>query len=165
MELSDDTKNALVQLLAIRINNNLQNVTHTNKDKNDATVSPAKWNASFLSNTKQLCTAITGSAGVAAGNLVIQIWLGYDVRPQDANNTASIQFEDMKAGVDDTGSNGPYPEVFKSGTTPTVAYFAVEPGGSRPTYPANQYQEPKYPIYDGSTASPFPVNGAGTIVT
>lgn len=186
MELSTNTKNALVQLLAIRINNKLQkglqqqagqdepNITHTNKDRTYGTY-PANWNAAFLAYPKQLYTAITGSASAANGNLVIQIWLGYDVKPSDGSTTpststesriaSSIQFEDMEAGVDDTGSNGPYPVVFKSGTTPPVEYFAVEPGGPRPTYEDNKYQEPKYPVYDGTIAAPFPVGEAGALVT
>lgn len=179
MELSDDTKNALVQLLARSINDKLQKgtiwpenedgtrqqpaITHTNIDDNNGTiVSPAKWNAATLAYPKQLCTAITGSAGVANGKLVLQIWLGYDVRPEAASNTARIPFDEMLAGVDDTGSNGPYPVVFESGTTPDVAYFALEPGGSEPTTSGSE--APKYPIYD-TDISPFPILGAGTIVT
>lgn len=177
MELSTDTKNALVQLLAQRINNNLQEgilgpknedntrqdptITHTNKDRANG-ASPTKWNAATQKYTKQLRTAITGSAGVSDGNLVIQIWLGYDVTPYDANNDDTIPFEDMKAGVDDTGSNGPYPVVFESGATPRVLYFALESGGSEPTSASTQ--EPKYPIYD-TDISPFPILRAGTIVT
>ena len=164
MELSDNTKNALVQLLAQSINTGLQQglIIHTNKDRDDATASPAEWNARYGGDRKQLCTAITCSASAAGSNLIIQVWLGYDVRPYNANNTASIAFGDMRAGVDDTGANGPYPVVFESGTTPTVAYFALEPGGSEPTTSGSQ--APKYPIYDADI-SPFPILGAGALVT
>lgn len=164
MELSDATKNALVQLLAHSININLQKatITHTNKDKDNATVSPAEWNARYGGDRKQLCTAITCSASAAGSNLIIQVWLGYDVRPYNANNTANIAFGDMRAGVDDTGSNGPYSVVFRSGITPIVSYFALEPNGPEPTTSGSQ--APKYPVYsnDGSI---FPIPVAGTIVT
>lgn len=166
MELSTDTKNALVQLLAQRINNNLQQaaITHTNKDRNDATVSPTEWNARTGGDRKQLRTAIKCIAGAANDNLIIQIWLGYDVKPyiDDDDLPSSIPFGEMLAGVDDTGSNGPYPVVFESGVTPTVAYFALEPGGSEPTTSGSE--APKYPIYN-TDISPFPILGAGTIVT
>ncbi len=164
MELSDNTKNALVQLLAQSINTGLQQglIIHTNKDRNNATASPAAWNARYEGDRKQLCTAITCSASAAGSNLIIQVWLGYDVRPYNANNTASIAFGDMRAGVDDTGSNGPYSVVFRSGITPIVRYFALEPNGPEPTTSGSQ--EPKYPVYsnDGSI---FPIPGVGTIVT
>lgn len=166
MELSGASKNALVQLLAQSINAKLQqmSITHTNKDRGNSR-SPAQWNASYQANTKQLRTAVKCSASAANGNLIILIWLGYDVKPKVEGSSSSIAFDDMEAGVDDTGSNGDYPVVFESGTTPPVEYFAVEPGGSRPTYEDNSGQEPKYPVYDGSTASPFPIPGAGTIAT
>lgn len=168
MELSGDTKNALVQLLAQRINAGLQqglqqaNITHTNRDRKHTTVSPAEWNASIQADRKHLRTAITCSAGATADNLVIQIWLGYDVKPISASGTSSIPFDAMLAGVDDTGSNGPYPEVFKSGTTPPVRYFALEPNGSDPVNEG--YQEPKYPVYS-NVGSTFPIPGAGAVVT
>lgn len=164
MELSDNTKNALVQLLAQSINTGLQQglIIHTNKDRNDATASPAEWNARTGGDRKQLCTAITCSASAAGSNLIIQVWLGYDVRPYNANNTASIASDAMQAGVDDTGSNGPYSVVFRSGITPTVSYFALEPDGSEPTTSGSQ--APKYPIYN-TDISPFPIQAAGAIVT
>ena len=88
------------------------------------------------------------------------------MKPNAASDTSSIPFDAMLAGVDDTGSNGPYPVVFESGTTPPVRYFAVEPGGPEPTYTDNSDQEPKYPIYDTNAGiSPFPVDGAGAIMT
>ena len=171
MELNDAAKNALAQLLAQKINANLlqMSITHTNKDRGNM-VSPAQWNAAAQKYPKQLFTAITCSAGVANGNLVIQIWLGYDVKPNDGSTPPSttsrlasiIAFGDMEAGVDDTGSNGDYPVVFESGTTPPVRYFALEPGGPDPTNVTSQ--EPKYPVY-GNIGSTFPVPGAGAITT
>ena len=165
MELNGAAKNALAQLLAQRINNNLlqATITHTNKDRNNG-VSPATWNASLNANRKQLFTAIKCSAGVTDDNLVIQIWLGYDVKPNTGSTSSSIAFDAMTAGVDDAGSNGPYLVVFESGTTPPVEYFAVEPNGPKPTYTANSGQEPKYPIYS-NIGSTFPIPGAGVIVT
>lgn len=167
MELNNAAKNALAQLLAQEINARLlrMSIAHTNKDRVNGTT-PTVWNASTLTYKKQLRTAVKCSASAAGSNLIIQVWLGYDVKPYaNAEIPSSIAFDAMAAGVDDNGSNGSYPVVFESGTTPAVNYFAVEPGGSEPTWPANNGQEPKYPVYDGTIASPFPVGGAGALIT
>jgi hypothetical protein len=183
MTLSGNTQLALLQCISTIINANIAswdvNKVHRNRDIGPADaptdVSPAKWNAQPTGATKQLYTAIKGSAEVdGEGKLKIQIWLGYDVRPQsttsaDSNNNtdkyavSAINFNDMRPGLDATqaGVDANYGVIFKSGTTPDVEYFATVPGGSKPaqgTKPA-----PLYPVYK-SNITTFPVDNAGTMV-